>query len=267
MDALPLHVTTTKTPLVEAAVCSNIFGLCEHRGPDPVKVHLLGSAVPDSSEDESETTATGTVTPETRTPSITAEPSSPAFVAEDALEAIIASTVARDTQKLLDSSTPAFIPEDNLLGCSTKVQQAPWHYGKALSIRSIPQWYTPDLFLEEIRDGGFRLHHDFDSFCMPHDYVSGLNFRYCVLNFPKESTAKEFEAAFHERTARLAPEEPALEVSPATAQDYSAMSTSSCPRQARFCPQCGSEADYMKFNFCSQCGTSLAQLRKQPLWG
>jgi len=288
MDSLAFSMTTTKTPLIEAAASSNLFDFSEPRASEPLKVQLLGSSQPDTSEDESESTAAGTRTPDTRASSMTAEQFCPAFVSEDELEAIVASTAARDTHNSLDSSAPAFIPEcdwmeDSALGCSTRSQQELGHKWKTLSIRNIPQWYTPVLLLAEIRDGGFRLHHDFDYFSMPHDYVSGLNLGYCVLSFPEESVANAFQAAFHERTMRLGPEDPALEVGPATPQDLEKVCTdcammyqrshkdytpptSDCPQPARFCHQCGTRADYAKFNFCSQCGASLAKLREQPVW-
>uniref|UniRef100_A0A7S1Q3T1 Uncharacterized protein n=1 Tax=Alexandrium catenella TaxID=2925 RepID=A0A7S1Q3T1_ALECA len=289
MDALPLRVTPRAG--LEEAVFFKLSSLLKHQATEPVKVKLAGSTAPDSSEDELESTTGGTLTPKTQTqpPSVAPEPSSPAFVPQEALEAVAgvpALAHASETPTSLDS-VPAFIPEDPALlsqfamGLYAEPQPPEGgHFGKMLSVHNVPRWYSPDIMLEEVRDAGFCAHKDFDLFHMPQDRASGLNLGVCVIRFLDEGAANAFDACFQLRTARLAEQEPPFEVALATGKDFekapshctasdappqkdrSMTLRSGYPRQARFCPQCGSGADCSKFNFCSQCGASIAHLRQ-----
>uniref|UniRef100_A0A7S4RK27 RRM domain-containing protein n=1 Tax=Alexandrium monilatum TaxID=311494 RepID=A0A7S4RK27_9DINO len=291
MDVLPLRVVATLAP-PEAAACDNFFSLSAKSATEPLKIRLRGRSLAESSGDESETTATGARTPDTHTSSAAAEPSSPAFVTQGSLETVTAVAAAPHARKLLDASAPAFVPEgpgwarSSAPGCGAGPAEgaAPRQPSKMLLVRNVPEWYTPEMLLEEIRDSGFRMHQDFDFFYMPQDCRLGLNPGYSMLSFRDEGAAKAFEAAFHKKTPRLTEHAPAFEVRPAPGKDWvkicSEVAASqakrkegsmglapSFPRQARYCPQCGSEADFARFNFCSQCGASLPQLRPRSLLG
>jgi len=256
---------------------------------EPLKVRIRTGALPESSEDETETAATGTTTPDTHMGATPAEPESPVFVKQDVLSAVPASPTLK-AEKGMDASMPAFIPVDRswvdgaALHGNGGASPQPWQpVATTLSLQNVPAQYTPEMLLAEIRDGGFRLHRDFDFFHVLQDCEPGTSLRRCIVSFPEEGVAKAFEAAFHDRAPRLAWQVPEFQVCPAACGDLEAalfqsaacqaegVHTASgaawgCPQQARFCPQCGSEADCFRFNFCWRCGESLVPLRKQPLW-
>lgn len=150
-------------------------------------------------------------------------------------------------------------------------------------IRNISHVYDEQMFMEELRDGGFLQPRDFDDCYMPLDNNTGMHLGCCVINFLDFAVRNEFFAAFQDRALRLAPltaqrlcvqstsrkelkglSEKLKQAARAQPESQQQQSGPAChlktARRAQFCPFCGSHVA-PDFNFCSSCGSSLGSLR------
>jgi hypothetical protein len=172
----------------------------------------------------------------------------------------------------------------------TKAELTKQDADQLVIIRNISHVYNEQMFLKELRDGGFLQPRDFDDFFMPLDNNTGMHLGCCVINFLDSAVRNEFFSAFQYRALRFAPLTAAqrLCVQSTTRKELlkqfsnSAATVSEVKQAARaqpesqqqsgpachlknarrfqYCPYCGSHVA-PAFNFCSSCGNSLMSLR------
>eukprot|EP00913_Durusdinium_trenchii_P008493 g7975.t1 len=63
--------------------------------------------------------------------------------------------------------------------------EPPWETVTTVMMRNLPNKYTQQMLLGELRDAGFHMQEDFDFFYLPMDHSNCANLGYCFINFTR----------------------------------------------------------------------------------
>lgn len=115
-------------------------------------------------------------------------------------------------------------PRDGQLGFlkdeSITRQEPPWCGVTTVMMRNLPNKYTQQMLLNELRDAGFKLREDYDFFYLPMDHNNCANLGYCFINFTATSRANAFAAAFSGQKLRRFNSHKTALIMPASIQGY-----------------------------------------------
>eukprot|EP00440_Ansanella_granifera_P036618 gb/GFBE01039730.1/.p1 GENE.gb/GFBE01039730.1/~~gb/GFBE01039730.1/.p1 ORF type:complete len:548 (+),score=139.27 gb/GFBE01039730.1/:1-1644(+) len=98
--------------------------------------------------------------------------------------------------------------------------EPPWENVTTVMMRNLPNKYTQQMLLGELRDAGFNMQADFDFFYLPMDHSNCANLGYCFINFTKTCRANDFAAAFSGKRMRRFNSHKTAVIMPASIQGY-----------------------------------------------
>mmetsp|Transcript_9565 Transcript_9565/g.17130 ORF Transcript_9565/g.17130 Transcript_9565/m.17130 type:complete len:510 (-) Transcript_9565:154-1683(-) len=98
--------------------------------------------------------------------------------------------------------------------------EPPWDDVTTVMMRNLPNKYTQQMLLGELRDAGFQMQVDFDFFYLPMDHSNCANLGYCFVNFTETSRANDFAAAFSGKRMRRFNSHKTAVIMPASIQGY-----------------------------------------------
>jgi len=98
--------------------------------------------------------------------------------------------------------------------------EPPWENVTTVMMRNLPNKYTQQMLLGELRDAGFHMQEDFDFFYLPMDHCNCANLGYCFINFTKTARANDFAGAFSGKRMRRFNSHKTAVIMPASIQGY-----------------------------------------------
>ena len=98
--------------------------------------------------------------------------------------------------------------------------EPPWETVTTVMMRNLPNKYTQQMLLGELRDAGFHMQEDFDFFYLPMDHSNCANLGYCFINFTRPQRANDFAAAFSGKRMRRFNSHKTAVIMPASIQGY-----------------------------------------------
>eukprot|EP00930_Biecheleria_cincta_P094539 TRINITY_DN8574_c0_g1_i1.p1 TRINITY_DN8574_c0_g1~~TRINITY_DN8574_c0_g1_i1.p1 ORF type:complete len:513 (+),score=97.92 TRINITY_DN8574_c0_g1_i1:17-1555(+) len=98
--------------------------------------------------------------------------------------------------------------------------EPPWTDVTTVMMRNIPNKYTQQMLLQELRDAGFLPQEDFDFFYLPMDHSNCANLGYCFINFAETRRANDFAEALSGKRMRRFNSHKTAVIMPASIQGY-----------------------------------------------
>ncbi|CAE8611168.1 unnamed protein product [Polarella glacialis] len=98
--------------------------------------------------------------------------------------------------------------------------EPPWKDVTTVMMRNLPNKYTQQMLIVELRDAGFHMQADFDFFYLPMDHSNCANLGYCFINFTETCRANDFAAAFSGKRMRRFNSHKTAVIMPASIQGY-----------------------------------------------
>jgi len=98
--------------------------------------------------------------------------------------------------------------------------EPPWEDVTTVMMRNLPNKYTQQMLLGELRDAGFHMQVDFDFFYLPMDHSNCANLGYCFINFTETRRANDFAAAFSGKRMHRFNSHKTAVIMPASIQGY-----------------------------------------------
>eukprot|EP00930_Biecheleria_cincta_P046577 TRINITY_DN32135_c0_g1_i1.p1 TRINITY_DN32135_c0_g1~~TRINITY_DN32135_c0_g1_i1.p1 ORF type:complete len:504 (-),score=103.82 TRINITY_DN32135_c0_g1_i1:351-1835(-) len=98
--------------------------------------------------------------------------------------------------------------------------EPPWADVTTVMMRNLPNKYTQQMLLQELREAGFHMQADFDFFYLPMDHSNCANLGYCFINFTETHRANDFAEAFSGKRMRRFNSHKTAVIMPASIQGY-----------------------------------------------